>query len=157
MQYYYISRPNLYLKHCGYFKCIAENDLGTCLMCNQVCHVQLYTQVCKYSMQIRYLEMILHYLHCLPMLHAIAYRFPSMPQVEFQSQCASICCMELCGECMLDLCIVAIHNTKLVVIAMHTLPCYYTYLHNCLHAIYCLNLLKIHSSPCPGFAYVGWY
>ena len=34
--------------------------------------------------------------------------------------------MELWGECMLDLCIVAIQNTKLVVIAMHMLPCYYT-------------------------------
>jgi len=32
---------------------------------------------------------------------------------------------------MLDLCIVAIQNTKLVVIAMHMLPCYHTYLHNC--------------------------
>ena len=40
--------------------------------------------------------------------------------------------MELCGECMLDLCIVAVQNAKLVVIAMHVLPCYYTYLNNCL-------------------------
>jgi len=38
--------------------------------------------------------------------------------------------MELCGECMLGLCIVAIQNTKLVVIAMHVLPCYYIYLDN---------------------------
>jgi len=35
---------------------------------------------------------------------------------------------------MLDLCIVAIH--KLVVIAMHVLPCYHTYLHNCFRATY---------------------
>ena len=27
-------------------------------------------------------------------------------------------------------------DTKLVVIAMHMLPCYYTYLHNCLHTTY---------------------
>jgi len=34
------------------------------------------------------------------------------------------------------LCFVAIQNTKLIVIAMHMLPCYYACLHNCLHTIY---------------------
>ena len=52
----------------------------------------------------------------MPQLYSTLKKFPSMPQVEFQSYCASICCMELCGECMLDLCTVAIQNTRLVVI-----------------------------------------
>ena len=41
--------------------------------------------------------------------------------------------MELWGEYVL--CYVAIQNTKLIVIAMHMLPCYYAYLHNCLHTV----------------------
>jgi len=49
--------------------------------------------------------------------------------------------MELCGEYML--CIVALQNAKLIVEAMHMLPCYYAYLYNCLHTIMLMHMYTL--------------